>query len=240
MIYKKKFRFRVKFKTILRLRENIQNRKKLLNFRKKKWETLIKRYTKKLKWYRKFKPQDQSQYLVVKYPSKGTAYNKRYRNTLSAVKKFSFLYGNLHRKLIKKHLRSIVQNNSKKFNLNAQFLELFERRLDTVLYRAKFVSSIRTARQLISHKKVRVNNQVVTSKSYLLKQGDLVSINVNSIYLVRLNIRQINVWPIPPKHLFINYKTMEIIFGNFKNTNIFNLFDFNLDLEKVLLNYNRQ
>lgn len=232
-----KNRFKPKFKSLLRLRENIQNHKKLLNFRKKKWKNLIFFSTRKLKWYKKFKSYDQSQYLVSRYSNKGNAYAKNFRNTLNAFKKLSYFYGNLSKKMIKKQLNF----SSKNFfsDLNVPFIELIEKRLDIVLYRAKFVFSIRGARQLISHKKILVNNKIITNKSYLLKKGDLISINNNSTYLIRKNIRHINIWPIPPKYLYINYKTMEIIVGNLKDINFSNLFNFHLNLEKILLDYKK-
>ena len=49
------------------------------------------------------------------------------------------------------------------------FIELFEQRLDVIIYRSHFVASITEARQLILHKNVKVNNKIVTKNSYILK-----------------------------------------------------------------------
>jgi small subunit ribosomal protein S4 len=239
MILKRKHRFKPLYKQFLKLRENVQNRHKLLKFKKQKWEKLIQNYKRKLKQYKKFKPQDQNQYLVSKYPSRNTSYQKRYRNTLHATKRLALYYGGLSRKFIKSQVEIAYQKRGIK-NINQLFLELFESRLDTVLYRAKFSPSIRNARQLIVHGKISINNRPVKSKFYSLKPGDLITINPKYAHLIESNIRQALIWPIPPKHLFINYKTMQVIFGDIKNTNLSTNFPFNLNLEKVLVSYKSQ
>ena len=70
MIFKNKNRFKPLYKQFIKLKENVQNREKLLKFKKQKWEKLIQTYKKKLKQYKKFKPKDQNCYLVSKYPNK--------------------------------------------------------------------------------------------------------------------------------------------------------------------------
>lgn len=239
MILERKRRLEPLYKQFLKLKENVQNRHKLLKFKKQKWEKLIHNYKRKLKRYKKFKPQDQNQYLVSKYPSKNTSYQKRYKETLHAVKRLALFYGGLPRKFIKNQIE-ITKKKRQVKNTNQSFLELFESRLDIVLYRAKFSPSIRNARQLIIHGKVTVNNKPVKSKLYTLKTGDLISIDLKYTHLIETNIRQALIWPIPPKHLFINYKTMQIIFGDIKNTNFSTNFSFNLNLERVLVSYKSQ
>ena len=51
---------------------------------------------------------------------------------------------------------------------------LLERRLDTVVYRAKFVPTVFAARQFVNHGHVRVNGRRVNIPSYLVKDGDVV------------------------------------------------------------------
>jgi ribosomal protein S4 len=235
MIFRNKKRFKPLYKQFIGLRENVQNRKKLLQFGKQKWEKLKQNYIKKLKWYKKFKPKDQTQYLVSRYPIKGLSYKKRYKNTLKETKKFKLLYGGLMKKYIKKLIKIALNKKYKK--INPLFLELFESRLDIVLYRAKFSLSVRNARQLILHGKVIVNNKPIKIKSHILKPGDLITIDSNYFKLIEINIKQSDIWPIPPKHLTINYKTLQIIIGTFKNTNLSLNFSYNLNLEKILTGY---
>jgi len=59
-------------------------------------------------------------------------------------------------------------------------LALLERRLDNVVYKLGFASSLAQGRQLARHGFFQVNGQVVTVPSYLLEVGDVVSINEKS------------------------------------------------------------
>jgi small subunit ribosomal protein S4 len=241
MLFLKKKRFKPLYKQLLKLRENVQNRKRLLTFKKKKWAKLIEFYKRKLKRYRKFKPQDQNRYLVSKYPSRGNSYQRKYRNTLQASKKFRLFYGDFTRRYLKTQIKLALSKKGKSSTSTrySLFLEIFERRLDTVLYRSKFSISMRAAQQLVVHGKVLVNNRTVRSKSYMLKQGDLVSIDPKYYALIEENLVKSHLWPIPPKHLLINYKTMQILFGDIETTSFSLAFPFNLNLEKILVNYSK-
>ncbi len=61
-------------------------------------------------------------------------------------------------------------------NTGENFLQLLERRLDNVLYRLGFALSRNHARQLITHRHVLVNGQIVNVPSYLVDLGDSISI----------------------------------------------------------------
>lgn len=245
MTHKNKNRFKPVFKQLIKLRENIQNRQKLLKFKKNKWKSFLKFYKNKLKNFKKFKPIDHSKYFVTRYGTKGTSYNKRFRDTLQAGKRLRLFYGNLLEKYFKKKIKLTLNKNypnSKNLTgLEITFLQLFERQLDTVLYRAKFAPSIRSARQLILHGKVYVNKIQVKSKTYILQKGDLISLHLSCLNLFENSIMNSLKWPIPSKHLVINYKTLQILFlDDVISTNIANEFLFNLRLQKILVNYYRQ
>jgi small subunit ribosomal protein S4 len=53
---------------------------------------------------------------------------------------------------------------------------LLERRLDTVVYRAKFVPTMFAARQFINHGHIKVNGKRVNIASYKLKAGDVIEV----------------------------------------------------------------
>lgn len=55
-------------------------------------------------------------------------------------------------------------------------MALIERRLDNVVYRMGFASTRAEARQLVTHKAILVNDEVVNIPSFLVKPGDVVSI----------------------------------------------------------------
>jgi len=62
----------------------------------------------------------------------------------------------------------------------ANLIGLLERRLDTVVYRAKFVPTMFAARQFINHGHVKVNGKRVNIPSVRLKAGDVVEVKDSS------------------------------------------------------------
>ena len=129
-----------------------------------------------------------------------------------------------------KNKRNSIQN----------MLFYFEKRLDTILYRAKFCFSIKQAQQLILQKKVLVNGETITYKNYLLKPGDTISINKKFYEMIIYNVVNINFWPMPPKYLMINYKNLEIVLLDLNTDCFSSLFSFHLNSEKLILDLPRQ
>lgn len=232
MLFKNVNRFKPLYKQFVALKENIQNRTKVLRFEKKKWIKFVESYTQKLKRYRKFKPKDQVRYIVSRYSSKGSSYKARTKNNLRALKKFKLFYGGMPRSHLKSLTRSRFRNTCKK--VRSFFWEFFERRLDTVLYRSKFATSMRHARQLILHGKIVVNHKLVKTKSYFLNPGDLITISVFDFNTIQTNIKQSFKWPVPPKYLVINYRTLQIVFGPLRYTNLSLNFFHYLNAERIL------
>ena len=241
-MFKKGNHYRPLYKQFLKLRENVQEKKKLLKFKRLKWKKFIIKYRKKLKRYKKFKPYDQTQYLVSKFPNRGTSYKKRFRNSLNAARKFRLFYGGLSKGYVKNQIKFLLKKNIEKKNSknwNLLFLKRFENRLDNILYKAKFSLSRRGARQLILHGKVFINGNSVRIPSYAVKHGDLIHIDPKYYFIVEKSLRRVNLWTIPPKHLTINYKTLEIIVGTENHLNSAVNFPFHLNLEQIIVNYYR-
>jgi small subunit ribosomal protein S4 len=85
------------------------------------------------------------------------------------IKRF---YGVLEKQFRNYYKKAAGQKGSTGENL----MVLLERRLDNVVYRMGFASTRAEARQLVSHKAVLVNEQVVNIPSYLVKPGDVLAI----------------------------------------------------------------
>ncbi len=66
-------------------------------------------------------------------------------------------------------------------------LQLCESRLDNVVYRMGISSSRRGARQLVSHRHITVNGELVNIPSYSLKPGDVVGVREKSKSLQTIN-----------------------------------------------------
>lgn len=76
----------------------------------------------------------------------------------------------LKSKLIKMGL--IEENSTIEDILALNVEDILKRRLQTILYDLKLANSLYHARQLVAHKKVIINNKVISSPSYLVKKEE--------------------------------------------------------------------
>jgi small subunit ribosomal protein S4 len=92
---------------------------------------------------------------------------------LRAKQKLRGYYGNIS----EKQFRGIYDRAIRmKGDSGANMIGLLERRLDAVIYRAKFVPTIFAARQFINHGHVKVNGRRVNIPSYRVKVGDSIEV----------------------------------------------------------------
>ena len=92
---------------------------------------------------------------------------------LKAKQKLKGYYGNISEKQFRGYYAEAVRL---KGDSGANLIGLLERRLDAVVYRAKFVATVFAARQFVNHGHVRVNGKKVNIASYQVKVGDLVEV----------------------------------------------------------------
>jgi small subunit ribosomal protein S4 len=96
---------------------------------------------------------------------------------LRAKQKLRGYYGNIS----EKQFRGIYQDAIRmKGDSGAHLIGLLERRLDSVIYRAKFVPTVFAARQFINHGHIRVTGRRVTIPSFRVKVGDAVEVKDKS------------------------------------------------------------
>jgi len=74
----------------------------------------------------------------------------------------------------------------KKGNTTENLVGYLERRLDTVIYRAKFATTVFSARQLINHGHIKVNDKKVNIPSYLVKADDIVEVKSKSKEMITI------------------------------------------------------
>jgi small subunit ribosomal protein S4 len=92
---------------------------------------------------------------------------------LRAKQKLKGYYGNIS----EKHFRGIYEEAIRlKGDSGAHLIGLLERRLDAVVYRAKFVPTVFAARQFVNHGHVKVNGRRVNIPSFRVKPGDVVEV----------------------------------------------------------------
>ncbi len=96
---------------------------------------------------------------------------------LRAKQKLRGYYGNIS----ERQFRGIYEEAIRmKGDSGAHLIGLLERRLDAVVYRAKFVPTVFAARQFVSHGHVKVNGRRVTIASYRVKPGEVVEVRDKS------------------------------------------------------------
>jgi len=91
---------------------------------------------------------------------------------LREKQKVKRMYGVLERQF----RRYFAEAERRKGNTGENLLTLLESRLDNVVYRMGFGSTRAEARQLVSHKGITVNGEVVNIASYLVKVGDTIAV----------------------------------------------------------------
>lgn len=125
---------------------------------------------------------DDKNFEKKKYPPGQHGANKRrgkkseYAIQLEEKQKAKYTYGILERQF---------SNMYKKANAHPGItgeilLQLCESRLDNVVYRFGIAPSRSAARQLVSHKHITVNGEVVNIPSYQLRAGDVVAVREKS------------------------------------------------------------
>jgi small subunit ribosomal protein S4 len=92
---------------------------------------------------------------------------------LRAKQKLKGYYGDLTEKQFR---RIYVDAASTRGDTSEALIGLLERRLDAVVYRAKFVPTVFAARQFVNHGHVLVNGKRVNIPSYRVKEGDIVEV----------------------------------------------------------------
>jgi small subunit ribosomal protein S4 len=92
---------------------------------------------------------------------------------LKAKQKLKGYYGSIS----ERQFRALYDKATRlKGSTSELLIGLLERRLDAVVYRAKFVPTVFAARQFVSHGHVTVNGNRVTIPSYRVRIGDVVEV----------------------------------------------------------------
>ena len=95
---------------------------------------------------------------------------------LKEKQKAKFTYG-----VLEKQFRNLFKKASSKQGITGEILlQLIEARLDNTVYRLGFAPSRAGARQLVSHRHITVNGDLVNIPSYSLRPGDVIGIRERS------------------------------------------------------------
>ena len=102
---------------------------------------------------------------------------------LQEKQKAKYTYG-----MLEKQFRNVFKKASRKKGITGEnLLKLIEARLDNVVFRFGIAPTRSAARQLVSHRHITVNGEIVNIPSYTLKEGDIVGVREKSKSLLVIN-----------------------------------------------------
>ena len=148
------------------------------------------------------------------YPPGQHGQNKRGKPTdygiqLQAKQKLKGYYGNIN----ERQFRNIYKKAAmQKGDTGENLIGLLERRLDAVVYRARFSTTIFSARQLINHGHVKVNGKKVNIGSYVVKEEDTIEIRDKSKQLAFIDIALANKERETPEYIQLDEKNKKVKF----------------------------
>ena len=100
-----------------------------------------------------------------------------YGEQLMAKQKMKFYYGNVSEKQFHKYYVEAIRRSG---DAAENFIGIIESRLDNLVYKAKFASTIFAARQFVNHGHILVNGKRVNIPSYIVKAGDVIEVREKS------------------------------------------------------------
>lgn len=125
---------------------------------------------------------DDKSFEKKKYPPGQHGSNKRrgkkseYAIQLMEKQKAKYTYG-----ILERQFRNMFEKATRSKGITGEvLLQMCEKRLDNVVFRLGLSPSRRGARQLVSHKHITVNGEIVNIPSYQLKANDVIGVREKS------------------------------------------------------------
>ena len=104
------------------------------------------------------------------------AKKSEYAIQLAEKQKAKYTYG-----ILERQFSNLFEKATRAKGVTGEvLLQLCESRLDNVVYRMGFAKTRAAARQLVSHRHITVNGEVVNIPSYILKAGDVIAVRDKS------------------------------------------------------------
>ena len=128
---------------------------------------------------------------------------------LQAKQKLKSYYGNINERQFRNIYKKAIMT---KGDTAENLIGLLARRLDAVVYRSKFSTTIFSARQLINHGHIKVNGKRVNISSYQLKEDEMVEISEKSKKLEFIDVALANKERDVPEYLQLDEKNKKVKF----------------------------
>lgn len=115
-------------------------------------------------------------------PNKRRMKQSEYAVQLAEKQKAKYTYG-----ILERQFRNLFEKASRRKGITGEnLLQLCEARLDNTVFRMGISPTRRGARQLVSHRHITVNGEVVNIPSYNLRPGDKVAVREKSKSLIAI------------------------------------------------------
>lgn len=141
--------------------------------------------------------------------AKDTRYEPKYLTQLKEKQKLKKYYGDITES---QFFSTFEKGMGLKGEVFQNVFSLLERRLDAVVFRMGFVTSIFEARQYINHGHISVNGKIVTIASYHVENFDHIKINNSIRSRIQESLKKRNMTRDIPSYLEIDIPLMQGVF----------------------------
>jgi small subunit ribosomal protein S4 len=160
-------------------------------------------------WGRPKSPFNSRNYPPGQHGQRRIARPSDYGIQLQAKQKLKSYYGNINERQFRNFYRKAIK---KKGDTAENLIGLLEKRLDTIVYRAKFALTVFSSRQLINHGHIKVNGKKVNIPGYQLKEEDVVELKEKSKHLTSVEVSLASKERDVPEYIQLDEKQKKIKF----------------------------
>ena len=160
-------------------------------------------------WGRPKSPFNSRNYSPGQHGNKRSARPSDYGIQLQAKQKLKSYYGNMNERQFRNCYRKAIK---KKGDTVENLIGLLEKRLDIIVYRAKFALTVFSSRQLINHGHIKVNGKKVNMPGYQLKEEDTIELKEKSKQLMSVEVSLASKERDIPEYLELDEKQKKIKF----------------------------
>jgi small subunit ribosomal protein S4 len=132
-------------------------------------------------WGRPKSPVNKREYGPGQHGQRRKSKISDYGTQLRAKQKLKGYYANITEKQFRRYYAEAIRLRG---DSGENLIGLLERRLDAVVYRAKFAATPFASRQLVNHGHIKVNGKRVNIASFQVKAGDIVEVKDSSKQMV--------------------------------------------------------
>ena len=126
---------------------------------------------------------------------------------LQAKQRLKSYYGNINERQFRNFYRKAIK---KRGDTVENLIGLLEKRLDIIVYRAKFALTVFSSRQLINHGHIKVNGKKVNIPGYQLKEEDTIELKEKSKQLATVDVSLASKERDVPEYLQLDEKQKKI------------------------------